>query len=69
MASYSLTRTKKGIHTRLLSTDQLSQPYPLNLVQGDPVPCAVVQARGLRRLVSGDGASVLETTAVGEVVG
>ena len=46
-----------------------SEPDPLDLVQCDAVAGAVVEPRGLGRLVSGDGACVLERTAVGEVVG
>ena len=46
-----------------------SEPYSLNLVEGYPVTGSVVQPRSLGRLVSGDGARVLEGASVGEVVG
>ena len=46
-----------------------SEPDPLDLVQRDPVPGGVVQARGLRGLLRGYGALVLEAPAVREIVG
>ena len=48
---------------------QPSKPDPLDLVQRHFIPGTVVEPCGLRGLVGGDGARVLEGTAGGEVVG